>query len=686
MKSLDDLDLLVEATSEWLVRAGDALKTFYDPGRRTFIRETVDFNAGNTSTNRAFVALLEFLQFLDEEGLTRKPHEVARVQEIRGILTDIVKLHYAKLLDGPDEVDKIRASLENGVNMFTDSHLLLALAMLSKSGKSLDLLGNSGPDASTLQKLLKAAKKIADQNKKDLYKWGGGKVHAGDNVHDFITLHAVRADDAIAMVNNEETPWEKPLIQRIRRDVLIQLGHHASGITSQFDPAELAFSVALLHRLKAPDHGPLTSRALAVISESQTPDGSWPTSRVISPSGQSLLHVASYEVALALAIILISQIEEGNFEDVDDFEDVDVLFSMLDRTFRLATNTFQIVGDYQGWSNDRTRDPRLVESWATAIVVSFVERYWSALIRYRQVRVLKLYEQVHQPEQSKAYCWPDIAVLLGGARLPQSKKLERISDATAGGNLIQAIETKFVSPVAKSLARRPGSASLLLPGLPGTRKTSLVSALANALGWPLLTLSPPDFLAPGGLEQFEVQAASVFRDLMRLRRVVILFDECEDFFRKRQTAKGDEKLSPASRTISAFITAGMLPRLQRLRERGWVIFALATNEDIENLDPAATRIGRFDFQQPMDNPILKAQIRYIRTKLNDDTPVRRAIEDVLTEWDEGRSEHEHADPVSFGLLDALVKYSSASKKAPSNDELRREIQQLTHPGPPTLST
>jgi hypothetical protein len=138
--------------------------------------------------------------------------------------------------------------------------------------------------------------------------------------------------------------------------------------------------------------------------------------------------------------------------------------------------------------------------------------------------------------------------------------------------------------------------------------------------------------------------------------------------------------------MGAFITAGMLPRLQRLRDRGWVIFALATNEDIEELDPAATRQGRFDFQQRMDNPIRTAQIRYIRGKLFKDHPQAcQAIERALTEWDEKRSEHEDAVPVSFGLLDSLVKYSSASGAARSNDELRGKIKQLTCPGPPTLS-
>jgi SpoVK/Ycf46/Vps4 family AAA+-type ATPase len=100
-------------------------------------------------------------------------------------------------------------------------------------------------------------------------------------------------------------------------------------------------------------------------------------------------------------------------------------------------------------------------------------------------------------------------------------------------------------------------------------------------------LSPPDFLHNGGIEGFEALADSVFDDLLRLRRVVVLFDESEGFFKTR---KSNEPLE--SRTTGAFITSGMLPRLQALHDNRWIVFVLATNSPLDELDEAVRRPGR----------------------------------------------------------------------------------------------
>jgi transitional endoplasmic reticulum ATPase len=155
-------------------------------------------------------------------------------------------------------------------------------------------------------------------------------------------------------------------------------------------------------------------------------------------------------------------------------------------------------------------------------------------------------------------------------------------------------------------------------GASSTGKTTFVENVAEALGWPLVTLSPPNFLSRGGLDGFEAAADEIFRDLTRLRRAVVFFDECEDFFkRRRPKAKpragrnGDLEERPESRTIGAFITAGMLPRLQQLHRRKWVLFFVATNSTIDALDAAVVRPGRFDFQQDVRHPELGAQLAYV---------------------------------------------------------------------------
>jgi hypothetical protein len=133
----------------------------------------------------------------------------------------------------------------------------------------------------------------------------------------------------------------------------------------------------------------------------------------------------------------------------------------------------------------------------------------------------------------------------------------------------------------------------------------MVEELADVLEWPLITLSPPAFLR-NGLEGFEASADEIFGDLMHLRRVVVLFDECEDFFRWRP-----QKMQIENRTIGAFITSGMLPRLQKLRKLQWVVFVINTNIEAFELDPAVTRRGRLDKVARVGYPVLDAQLRYL---------------------------------------------------------------------------
>jgi len=201
------------------------------------------------------------------------------------------------------------------------------------------------------------------------------------------------------------------------------------------------------------------------------------------------------------------------------------------------------------------------------------------------------------------------------------KKLRDISDPTTHSSsseyTLTGLLREVLGTVESSWIRRPAESFLLFHGEPMTGKTSLVKAVAQALHWPYLVISPPNFLR-NGLEGFEASSARIFDDLLRLRRVVILFDECEDFFKRRDPA---QKLE--SRTIGAFITSGMLPRLQTLHDEKWVVFVLATNSTLAELDEAATREGRFNHTLEIKHPDVAAQVEYVRGRLSNkrDMPI-----------------------------------------------------------------
>jgi DNA polymerase III delta prime subunit len=168
------------------------------------------------------------------------------------------------------------------------------------------------------------------------------------------------------------------------------------------------------------------------------------------------------------------------------------------------------------------------------------------------------------------------------------------------------VTEEILKPVLRSVTETPvDCVSFLLYGPPGTRKTTFVEEMASALRWPLLTLSPPAFLS-NGIEGFEAAADDIFEELLHLQRVVVLFDECEEFFRWRSSPTTVE-----SRTIGAFITSGMLPRLQALRKARSVIFVINTNIEAYELDDAVTRRGRLDRAARVGHPLLPAQKRYL---------------------------------------------------------------------------
>jgi hypothetical protein len=160
------------------------------------------------------------------------------------------------------------------------------------------------------------------------------------------------------------------------------------------------------------------------------------------------------------------------------------------------------------------------------------------------------------------------------------------------------------------------SMSAILFGPPGTTKTTIVKAMAQGLEWSLVTLSPGTFIRDG-LENVERRAIEVFAHLRDLVRVVVLFDECDELFRARGAA-GDVGTSgnEAIRSISAFVTASMLPKLQDLRDNGQVFFVIATNY-FDQIDPAAKRIGRIDRVVGVSWPDQKQRENIIRGKLED---------------------------------------------------------------------
>jgi hypothetical protein len=670
------LNETIDATMASITRAGRALITFFDDTRVAFVRDSVAQDEdgrpsiGRTSTCRALTGLIDLARVLTEEEATDPELHLSTIE----IINLLAKEYFTCLVENPDE---LRTSDINGVNMFTDSHLVLSALMLDAyrtAGADREPRGgriNLPPERFGAG--MAEVERIAEQIQQNLVAWLGGRIHQGAQTHDFITLYGVRAADALQWRVGRIVPnWPPDLSERVGNSILQQLGYHSADIASRFDPAELVFSTCLLRRLAVPHGSQLTRRVLDIIAKTQTNDGAWPTAKMISHGPRQLLHVASYEVALALADLLLDQIER------DPAAMNQELIPLLNRSYGLIRSTRADVGAWQGWGNDRALWPPLIESWTTAVVLSFLVRYRQALLRIQQYQILSKYEVIPAAPGRISLPWTDLRPILDPPIDSEFRELERAADPTPDRSVVQAVGTRLIEPVKRTWIARPASASVLLLGPSGTRKVSLIEAMARDLGWPLLTLSPPDFLNPSGLAGFEVRAAEVCSDLMQLRRVVVLFDECDDFFRARFRAGAPIGLP----TIGAFVTAGVLPRLRAVRSNRWVILAVATNCRREELDPAVLERGVFDYQQDIALPALPAQILYIELHLGTDSEEAGLLAEALTQFERHNFNHDSTDmqeggAVSFALLDDLLAALSAGRVPADVNVLVQEIANLT---------
>ncbi len=265
MIEMADLDKQIESLGEWILKAGKSLIPFYNPEKGYFWRDTVSMDEDKihpTSTTRSFFALYEYLRFLYEENLT-DPQLWASPASV---LKDVVQKYFAHLPDDPD----IAKSPDNGKNMFTNSHLIIGISILQNLQKVVPL-------DTDLVRIKGAANGIVDNIQRDLYKWRGGKIFEIDDVHHFITLHAVRAIDAHSLsIPKGSDALFTLLANSVKEDALRLNAYYFTELSSRFDATELSFTIALLNRFPTPDSPQITHRSIKCITEMQSQDGSCP--------------------------------------------------------------------------------------------------------------------------------------------------------------------------------------------------------------------------------------------------------------------------------------------------------------------------------------------------------------------------------------------------------------------------
>lgn len=299
--------------------------------------------------------------------------------------------------------------------------------------------------------------------------------------------------------------------------------------------------------------------------------------------------------------------------------------------------------EYKGWNSGgqiETLEKGQPESWATAVVHMFLSELTTVLSGRIQQQVLRKYK-ARLPKAASAAPTAlgsllDIDVLLRNRERRLSSILRTL--------VIKPYRSQSEVTLRRKAIKEPLSA--LLFGPPGTSKTEIARAIAADVRWPLIELTPSEFVK-GSLANIYLQADAIFDDLMDLSAVVVFFDEMDALV---QTREGQVHLDIESQ----FLTTTMLPKLTRLHDQARVIFLMATNFQ-ERFDAAIKRAGRFDLLLCMGPPRIDEKLERLHRAYLLDDPTKQTKK-------AGRLIEQYLDAVP-GLQDQLALFTFGDYKA-----------------------
>jgi hypothetical protein len=337
-----------------------------------------------------------------------------------------------------------------------------------------------------------------------------------------------------------------------------------------------------------------------------------------------LIAITGFEITAVLAESLLGLFDRDDMILSAERLAVDLVPALL----RAVVNT-----DHQMLELDIQAEPSI--GWCAELIYGgeTVDALSTAMALYQALTMSQLAAEMCSREaldsfdtvDTKQEYWPDWIVW---------STYKKDSEPDSAVRILDWIDERLVQPRlnAKAPWARRDADIILMFGPPGTTKTTIVRSVAVGLAWPLVTLSPGDFIREG-LDMIEAQATRIFERLHDINRAVVLFDEADELFRdrgqERALSRGDQddtkeplaEPAPADlggdqRGIGAFVTASMLPKLQDLHDRSQVLVFVLTNF-YWRLDPAIRRLGRIDYMigvPPPDEIQREATVRRLLEK------------------------------------------------------------------------
>lgn len=556
----------------------EAIISLWDEDAKTFWRSTEHRDRDKRPNKEDFFPTVSFccLQALCEFRTAFPEWPINRLDEV---------ITSSKTVIIGKDINKVESSLsdpDKKLSPFTLAHYIHCLIAIRKLC--------IGSDEQICEQIKLAAHKLIEED--------GIKTRILEhksNQHPFVVFHVSRAccysQDLLRNDPNLAgllASGFEEMLEYVRKTIKELMAQHALGPINASDAIALLFCAATLSLSKNTADHRFVLPALRLCFEKQDSSGCWPLGRVVQENKDQLegkLEISTYEVAWTVGALIDWCLDHHqNGHSLVCAEERRELLEHLSRTAEYAQGTIIPLPKenptVRGWCTDHPYGGELIESWTSSNVLQFATSLSNLIERVNGLTALETFKSTAYPTDEswpKWLCW---------------EKYREIYEPDNECPILEYIHKNIIEVIQDSPRQLPSSAkrsvSALLFGPPGTHKTSIVKAIADGLGWPIVSLSPGDFIEKG-LEYIEAQASVVFSRLHQLCRVVVLFDECDELFRKR-APKGE---SEQTRGIAAFVTATMLPKIQDLHDTGRILFFVCTNQ-FKSMDKAITRGGRVD--------------------------------------------------------------------------------------------
>ena len=393
---------------------------------------------------------------------------------------------------------------------------------------------------------------------------------------------------------------------------------------SRFDPAELVFCLEglLVRRTQEPLEGVVRRVFEVLLKMQQQSSVFWkPTTPIYATkTGQVLLPLG---IEVANSLLRICEILDQDSQETQYFNKCLPLFGRYVDWLKAQQICVRFKLDKEirliGWASEHTASEDRIHTWQTSQIFIFLDKYRNLLNRSIASEALKRSGIKLLPPRFRRYQEYPCEMMdwtCNGTKgiididPISSSWTEKISEIITDEYLcprLCRLKPKCNCDRQLKAIENPGC-SFLLYGPPGTGKTTIVKKIAAALNWRFLSITPSDFLA-GGAAEVEQRAKAIFTMLEEQEELVVLFDEIDHLLLDRESEEYSKLTG-----IFQFITPGMLPKLHDLRDKGKIIFVVATNY-AERIDGAIKRDGRLDKQLLLLPPDKSGRKRIIKEVL-----------------------------------------------------------------------